>query len=296
MFLSIEGADRTGKDSIMFALDKTTRWANCNMMRGPAGCLTYDEIYNRQSKERYTEALSVAQAIKSTKHLIVYLYASEDVIKSRLQQEIVEGGSGVFAPDGWSIQRVLDLYEKNIDFLYNSNSVLKIDTGKYSIDECVQIILKRMELIKEKDMQVLSDNTAKQIKSPNKGDFKYEQFKPFTYTFTKIELQDKVFNIDVDKPYYTMLEACLRHKLYEYELGWINDRQIVYTSYDCISYVQIKLTDDRIDWFVSQRSCDIEKHELNDVLFFKWLSEQIYPERYFRIHYTCVFPHKYSNN
>ena len=51
MFLSVEGADRTGKDSICHGLDKKVKWANCTMMRGPAGCLTYDKIYNRETNK-----------------------------------------------------------------------------------------------------------------------------------------------------------------------------------------------------------------------------------------------------
>lgn len=295
MFLSVEGADRTGKDSICHGLDKEVRWANCTMMRGPAGCLTYDKIYNRETPERYNEALSVAQAIKSTKHLIVYLYADVETIEERLQEEINNGGSGEFAPEGWSIKDVLDLYEKNIDFLYNKSEVLKINTSHYSVSDCIQIIAKRLEQIRNMDFQLLYDESAKNIKSPNRGSFTYTQFEPLTYIFAKEELKDRVFDISVDPPYYKMLEATLEHKLYEYQLGWINDRQLVYTSSDCISYVQIKITDEKIYWFVSQRSCDIQKHELNDVLFFKYLSDKLFKDKDFSIHYTCVFPHKYNN-
>lgn len=293
MFISIEGADRTGKDTILNALDKMTRWENCNMMRGPAGCLTYDKIYKRESSMRYNEALSVVQAIKSTKHLIVYLYASPEVIQKRLEEEKKQGNSGIFAPPGWEIIDVLNLYEKNIDFLYSDEEVLKLDTGKYDVDNCVNMIKEKMEEIRNQDMQLIIDKNNKNIKSPNKGDFKYIQYVPYFHTFTKNELINKVFDCNIDKPYYDMLEASIEHMIYEHKLNWINDRQMIITSNDCIPFIQLKLNNDSIEWFVSQRSCDIEKHKLNDVLFFKYISYKLFCDIDFKIHYICSFPHKY---
>ena len=293
MFISIEGADRTGKDTILNALDKATRWENCNMMRGPAGCLTYDKIYKRESDIRYNEALSVAETIKSTKHLIVYLYASPEVIQQRLDEEKKQGGSGVFAPIGWDIIDVLDLYEENINFLYGDEEVLKIDTGKYNVDNCVAMIKDRMNVIRNQDMQLIIDKNNKDIKSPNKGEFEYIQYLPYSHTFTKKELINKVFDRYVDKPYYDMLEASIEHMIYEYNLKWINDRQMIITSNDCIPFIQLKLNSNNIEWFVSQRSCDIEKHKLNDVLFFKYISYKLFCDIDFKIHYMCSFPHKY---
>lgn len=294
MFISIEGADRTGKDTILQALDKKTRWQNCNMMRGPAGCLTYDKIYKRETDERYNEALSVAQALRTTTHLIVYLYASQNIIEKRLQEEKEQGGSEYFAPEGWSINDVLNLYEKNIDFLYRPEEVIKLDTGKYSVDNCVDMIIERMNLIRQQDMQLIIDPNSQDIKSPNEGEFKYTQYLPYKYTFTKKELNHKVFDINVDRPYYEMLEKSLEHILYEKQLGWINERQMIYTSNDCIPFIQLKVNDDNIEWFVSQRSCDIEKHKLNDILFFKYFSYKMFPDWDFKIHYSCSFPHEYK--
>ena len=293
MFISIEGVDRTGKDTILSALDKKTGWQNCNMMRGPAGCLTYDKIYNRETKQRYDEALSVANTIKSTTHLIVYLYADIQTITKRLNDEIEEGGSGYFAPEPWSIKDVLELYEKNIDFLYTPEEVIKINTGKYNVDDCVSMIISKIEEIREKDMQLLIDTNSIHIKSPNKGEFNYVQYLPFSRVYTKSELLNKCFDITVDRPYYEMLEKSLEHLLYERELGWINDRQLVLTSNDCIPYIQLKITNECIEWFISQRSCDIKKHKLNDILFFKYFTYKKFVDKNFKIHYSCSFPHEY---
>ena len=298
MFISVEGVDRTGKDTFLIALDKADKWHTCNMMRGPAGCLTYDKIYKRETKERYDEALSVAHAIKSTKHLIIYLYASKEVIEQRLEREKQKGGDGYFAPDDWSIEDVLSLYEKNIDFLYSSDEVLKIDTGKYSVAEEVQLVLNKLEEIRNTTPQFITDTNYKNISSPNRGEFKYYQYKPFVYSFTKNELSNKpAFDSSIDKPYYDMLDKTLIHLLYEYELGWINDRQIIYTSKDCIPFIQFILND-KIEIFVHQRSCDVEKHKLNDIMFFYEFCLNNFKDRDFVIHYTCAFPHKYvkTNN
>lgn len=296
MFISIEGADRTGKDTILNELDKLTNWENCNMMRGPAGCLTYDKIYQRETQRRYNEAISVANIIKSTTHLIIYLYADEQIIKDRLDEEKKNGGSGYFSPDNWSINDVLNLYEKNIDFLYTPEEVLKIDTGKNNISECLSLIINKMEDIRSQSMQLLIDKDQNEIKSPNKGNFNYIQYLPYSKIFTKNELNRLQFNSLIDKPYYDMLEKSLEHILYEYQLGWINDRQIIYTSTDCIPFIQLKINKYNlsIEWFVSQRSCDIEKHKLNDILFFKYMSYKLFPDWDFKIYYSCSFPHKYQ--
>ncbi len=295
MFISIEGADRTGKDTILNALDKKTKWENCNMMRGPAGCLTYDKIYNRETIERYNEAISVANIIKSTTHLIIYLYADENVIQQRLKEEKENGGSGYFSPDNWSIKDVLDLYKKNIYFLYTNEEVLEINTGEYDINKCVDLIIDKMTEIRNQDIQLLIDKNQENIKSPNKGNFNYIQYLPYSKVFTKKDLYKKVFDITIDKPYYDMLEKNLEHILYEYQLGWINERQLTYTSLDCISFIQIKINKkiELIEWFVSQRSCDIEKHKLNDILFFKYFTYKVFPDWDFKIYYSCSFPHKY---
>ena len=295
MFISIEGADRTGKDTILNALDKKTRWENCNMMRGPAGCLTYDKIYKRESDMRYNEALSVAQSIKSTQHLIIYLYASIETIEQRLEEERKQGINNSFAPIGWEIKDVLDLYEKNIDFLYNEEEVIKLDTGKYSVNDCIDMIIEKMNEIRNQDMQLIIDKNNKDIKSPNNGNFKYIQYLPYQHVFTKKELINKVFDRYIDQPYYDMLEASIEHMLYEYSLKWINDRQMIITSNDCIPFIQLKINNNCIEWFVSQRSCDIEKHKLNDILFFKYISYKLFCDIDFKIHYICSFPHKYIN-
>ena len=294
MFINVEGADRVGKDTLLLALDKKLKWANCNMMRGPAGCLTYDQIYGRDTQQRINEAISVARAFKSTKHLIIYLYASPEVITERLEQEKAEGGSGFFAPVPYSIQDVLDLYEQNIDMLYSSEEVLKIDTGKMTLEEELNLVCERIEQIQNMPMQLVCDITAGAISSRNSGDFRYVQYYPFSYTFLKSELDSYgAFDINVDRPYYEMLEKCLAHVLYERQLGWINDRQMIYTSNDCIPFVQIVKQFDGILFIVNQRSCDIEKHKFNDVMFFKYFADTYLKNTNYAVQYTCAVPHKY---
>ena len=205
MIISVEGADRVGKDSFLLALDKKTRWATSNIMRGPAGCLTYDEIYNRLDAQRYYEAISSANAIKSNRHLIIYLYASEEVIKKRLEEEKAQGGSGYFGP--WNVQKTLNLYKKNIEFLYDEDEVLYLDSGELTIEEEVEKAYDRILEILNSDFQLIKSSNFKQVKSPNKGQFEYVQYRPYVHTYQETELNTlKPFDRTTDTPYYDMLE------------------------------------------------------------------------------------------
>ena len=170
--------------------------------------------------------------------------------------------------------------------LTGGNNSLVVSKRRDSIAELKSSIVTKKETLEEK-LAVRSARVISQVSDIIKSN-RTEIVGIFDCS-TSVEGTEKV----TANSYYEMLEKTLIHKLYEHKLGWINDRQLVYTSSDCISYIQIKLVDNKIYWFVSQRSCDIEKHKLNDILFFKYLSNKLYPGTNFEIHYNCVFPHKY---
>ena len=290
MFISVEGGDRVGKDSLMLALDKKNKWHNCNMMRGPAGCLTYDKVYNRETDQRKREAYSVAEAIKTTKYLVVFLYADEATIKKRLQEE----GTDYYAPEPWTIESLQQFYRENVYKLYDAENILCLNSGEMTIEEEIAAIEAKMEEVRNDNLNLCRDINQKNIKSPNAGDFYYCQYLPIRRVFTNEDCKlFAPFDESVDKPYYDMLYATLKHKLYEKKLGWINDRQIIYASYDCIPFTQFIKHDDFTEVFVHQRSCDVEKHKMNDIMFFANFIEKELGTPKFKIYYSCAFPHRY---
>ena len=106
-------------------------------------------------------------------------------------------------------------------------------------------------------------------------------------------LYNITFDETIDKPYYDMLYNTLNHMLHKKEIGWLNHRQLVYTSNDCISFIQlIPLHDDIYDLAICQRSLDLEKHGYNDLAFFvKWIKDNNLEIN--SIHYNILIPHRY---
>ena len=293
MFIGIEGIDRSGKDSFLIAFDKKTKWHNCDMMRGPAGCFYYDEFYNRGSLKRTAEAIQVAEAIKSTKHLILFFYADPEDIEKRLKEE---GKTVREQFEHQTIEEAIQEYRKALYELYSPFEVLEINSSKMTVDEEVDLVMNKVEEIRRMDMQLIPDESAISVQSPNKGTYDYIQYRPFRSIYTAYDMIYKTFDIEIDRPYYEMLDAALTHKVYLHTLGWVNDRQVIYVAEDCIPFVQIMIdkNDNTVRYIVHQRSCDIEKHHFNDVVFFWWWNQKSeFKNMKFTLDYSCSYPHRY---
>lgn len=301
MIISIEGCDRSGKDSLMLAYDKATKWDHTNIMRGPVGCIVYDRHYQRDTPERNLEHYEDISAIKSVPHLVIYMKADEETIVERLKEE---GNTidSILPPGVASYHDLSREYYAEICKNYDAENILVINSSEKTIEEEVQLVKDKVEYIKSCPIQVAIDPKARDIASRNKGNFAYTQFQPIQrmYTDDKLRSFDE-FDKSVDPIYYDMVEACLTHKLYERDLGWINDRQMVYTSDDCISMIQLVPFYDGVNKepvfyniFAHQRSCDICKHKTNDLTFYLYFMEKHCPDVPFNLYYTCAVPHTYE--
>lgn len=69
--------------------------------------------------------------------------------------------------------------------------------------------------------------------------------------------------------YYKMIASKLNHILYLYRIGNKNHRQLVYTSSDCLSFLQILHTPkfNKIHIIAVMRSCDFDLHFKQDLAF-----------------------------
>lgn len=286
----------------MLAYDKATKWDHTNIMRGPVGCLVYDRHYERDTCERDLEHYEDISAIKSVPHLIVFLYANEDTVISRLKEE---GNtiSSILPPGVTSYKQLVSDYRDAIFENYNKENILVLNSSELSIEEEVEKIKKRIKKIKSHPINTAVDIMASNIRSRNASasDSTYTQFVPIQRMYTQEKLESfEEFDKSVDPIYYDMLSATLKHKLYERRLGWINDRQIVYTSDDCISLIQLVPLRDKDGYeifyniFVHQRSCDIEKHKTNDLTFFADFMKHNLKNIPYNLYYTCAVPHTYK--
>lgn len=271
MIVIFDGMDKVGKTTLIRALDKATHYEHIIIDRGPNSYLVYDELYNRGHKIDYYKT---EMDIRNTSHLCVYCYANVEDIEMRLAKagEEFEEAQGT----------ILDVSNNFDEKLAASNlDTIFINTSTHTIEQCIDIITNHIELRKYDFIQ---------LKQKHK-DSKYIEYYPSHNTFSEEVLNTlPEFDSSVDEPYYDMLRSSLNHILHKHEINWLNHRQLVYTSNDCISLVQIILGS-TTEIFVHQRSLNLGKHKTNDLMFiYEWAKENLTYSKLF-IHYDVGCPH-----
>ena len=269
-----DGMDKVGKTTLIHALDKATDYEHIIIDRGPNSYLVYDEIYNRGRKLDY---LKTEMDIMNTLHLCVYCYANESDIEKRLCN-----AGEKFADEQGTISEVSEKFHQS---LQSSNlETIFINTSEVSINEAIERIKIAIELLKTDFIKL----------KPKYIDEKYIEYYPSNNTFSDTILETlPKFDSSVDKPYYDMVDSALTHLLHKYDIKWVNHRQIVYTSSDCIAMIQIILGD-TTEIYVHQRSLNLSKHKTNDLMFvYDWAKRNLKYSKLF-IHYSVGVPHEYK--
>lgn len=276
MIVLFEGMDKVGKTTLIHALNKATNYEHIIIDRGPNSYLVYDEIYKRGHKIDYYKT---EMDIRNTSHLCVCCYANQEDIEKRLAEanETFEEEQGTILEVSANFAEKLNA--SNLDTLF-------INTSRYDIDTAIDIILAHIENKKY-------DFIKLKVKY---RDVEYIEYYPSHNTFSEEVLNTlPEFDPTVDKPYYKMLNSSLNHMLHKFDINWLNHRQLVYTSNDCISMIQIILGD-TTEIFVHQRSLNIGKHSTNDLMFiYHWARKNLGYKKLF-IHYNVGCPHKFINN
>lgn len=273
MIILFEGMDKVGKTTLIHALNKATNYEHIIIDRGPNSYLVYDEIYKRGHRLDYYKT---EMDIRNTSHLCVYCYADVEDIEKRL----AEAGEEFEEEQGTILEVGANFDEK----IANSNlDTIFINTSKYTVDASIDIITNYIELRKYDFIKLKQKHR----------DSKYIEYYPSHNTFSEEVLKAfPAFDETVDEPYYKMLSSSLTHILHKYDINWLNHRQLVYTSNDCISMVQIILGE-TTEIFVHQRSLNIGKHSTNDLMFiYEWAKENLTYSKLF-IHYNVGCPHKF---
>ena len=274
MIILFEGMDKVGKTTLINYLNKDTKFEHIIIDRGPNSYLVYNKLYNRPYEIDYYKT---EMDLRNSTYLCVYCYAEEETIKDRLNQysENWDNRQGTIL----DVKKEFDkkMAESNLDILY-------LNTSKFSIDESIK-------LIKEEIDKRRYDFIKLKVKYKDNN---YIEYYPSINTFSETLLELlPAFNKEIDEPYYTMLEGNLNHLLHKYSINWVNHRQIVYTSLDCISMIQIILNEDITEIFIHQRSLDLNKQATNDLMFiYTWAKNNLKYNKLF-IHYNVGIPHKF---
>lgn len=273
MIVLFEGMDKVGKTTLIHELNKATNYEHIIIDRGPNSYIVYDDLYHRPY---VIDHVKTELDIHNTSHLCVYCYANEEDIKDRLEK-----AGEIFPKEQGTISSVKASFD--IAMSYSYLDVLYINTSELTIEEATNKIKaaiesRKYDFIKLKE-KYRTDNYIEYYSSNN------------TFDETLLETLP-VFDASVDKPYYDMLNASLTHLLHKHDINWVNHRQLVYTSSDCISMIQIILGD-TTEIYVHQRSLNIGKHSTNDLMFiYDWAKRNIDYDNLI-IHYSVGVPHRF---
>lgn len=281
MLLIFDGPDKVGKTTLIQEVAKATGYKYPSLDRGPTSFIVYDNLLNRSTFDRNIEFLRDLKDLEKINYLCIYLEADENTVKERLKEADEEA---IISHKLFSNEFNEEIFTKE----HCCKNLLIINTSVLSISESVKLILDRINMIENTQYPLFK------LKEKFCTD-KYKEFYP-SYNSYSLEILTSIkekFEIEIDQPYYKMLNSALNHILYKRQIEWINDRQIIYTSNDCISFIQlIPMTENKYDLMICQRSLDLKKHGYNDLLFFvNWIEENNLMID--TIHYNIMVPHIY---
>lgn len=287
MLICVEGVDRSGKDTLINNYDKKLKWSSINLNRGPVGKIFYDTKYSRLTNFRFCEALDEIKAIQSTRHIWIFLKTPSTIILERLKEENPNCTDTIESIEN-DINDYFNLFDK---YYTDKENILVLES--IDINENINKIYQKIKNISNEKLLLSKNNNYSNIISrPTVKETNYLEYNPIIQFFNTENLDSYEFSETVDDTYYKMLESNLLHLIHLYSIKWINKRQIVYTSNECISLVQIIPEKNIIKYIVHQRSLNIKTNGFNDILFFKYFNNKYFKIR-FEIYYICGIPHEY---
>ena len=290
MILIFEGMDKVGKTTLINEINKTTGYEHVTIVdRGPSGYITYDKIYGRCN---FGSHHRVEMDLYTSDCLVVYLVSTKEDIQKRLnnhneklEQDITE-----------------TKFKYGHEISKSKLNVLTLNTSHFSITECTNMILHKLTEIKDKNQFI---KLRRKFEKMQLNNILYIEYKPSFNTFDEYLVKQLInkygeFNPIIDPVYYEMMNQILNHIKYKREHNLVNDRQMVYTSNDCISFVQIVNNENwdtgltnQYEIIVQQRSLDIGKHGINDMLlFYNWFKKEFKQDELI-LHYNVSIPHEY---
>lgn len=138
MWIIFEGLDKVGKTTLEWELLKATNFKHIVIDRGPVGYLVFDKIFKREETNSEQDFIQKAKDIMKTKDfLIVYCEASYDIVLKRLKEH-----NEICSYNYIEAQKI---YLNNIRKFYDKEMTLELDTSFLSIDECIDLIIKKIK-------------------------------------------------------------------------------------------------------------------------------------------------------
>ena len=289
MLLIFDGPDKVGKTTLINAVDKATNYQHIMIDRGPTSYIVYDKLLNKDATgQRKFEYLRDLKDLEKVQHLCIYLEANEEDVDKRLSEVNEKPINGI--PH---VEFDTEFNKELWQYHHRCKNTIVINTSDESIEDSVNYILTTVNKLLFNRPYLLLKLTEKKETCFGRDSLNYVEYYPSYNSYSLEMLYNLPFSISIDRPYYEMLFASLDHMLHKQKLGLINKRQMVYTSNDCISFVQlIPINDTEYDLLVCQRSLDLKKHGYNDLAFFvDWIYKNKLKVN--TIHYNVSVPHMY---
>lgn len=138
MWVIFEGLDKVGKTTLEWEFLKATNFKHIVIDRGPVGYLTFDKLFNRETKLGNQDFIHQARKImKSQDFMVVYCVANKDTVNERLKAH------NETCP--YDYEKAQRLYRNNVYRYYNDKKVIEIDTTFLSVERCVELIIEKLE-------------------------------------------------------------------------------------------------------------------------------------------------------
>lgn len=145
MWVIFEGLDKAGKTTLEWEFLKATNFKHMVIDRGPVGYMTFDKLFNRETKTGTQDFIHHSRKImKNPDFMVVYCFASEEVAAKRLNEHNEE------CP--YDYGKVQKLLRDNVRRFYKPEKTLELDTSNMTIPECVQMIIKKLEEVQKGEL------------------------------------------------------------------------------------------------------------------------------------------------
>lgn len=136
MFIIFEGADKTGKSTLIKRLNEATDYKHWVLDRGIISSIVYNDIYKRKNEKMYFKYL---EKIKEINPLIIFTYSSIENIEGRLNNSKEE------LPNVQKEYGLEGIQFKFLDYIQKSGLRYVIVSTNKTIEENLDYILKVIE-------------------------------------------------------------------------------------------------------------------------------------------------------
>jgi len=114
-------------------------------------------------------------------------------------------------------------------------------------------------------------------------------------SFVLINPKTEIKFPEFDEPFFNRMDATLKHVLHCFDKGWISsERQVFYSSNECLTTIQFIYRENRIQCNVFQRSSNVNNLK-EDVEFLNWFLNEHFKEEEKELNIFVSMPHRFTD-